>query len=505
MNKNLAVAIFVPTKGGYGELGTGYPVGKDLILTARHVVCPEDRDSDRLIEVQFEGGDWCKRPHDLVWESDAEMDVALLKCAFPQSFSGEVFGFLSGSRPQNNSDWEGAGFACAGGDDNYRKPRPVNVLGKVHSARDHDPRFELGAEFPPEAEEGWEGISGSPVFVHGKIIGVIVVCPANFRAQRLRATPTWKLLEDPEFRKAVGYDEQLGRRQLFEERVALILEKSEAAIEAVTEGLEPSLNRAGVELFDQARQSARRLLDLDVPEVITRCKHAHDKLSGRKLPGDARVVADLVQLLLPAVYDHGVIEAVRCRKYDIDAALLELPAGIRTVAEVIMAGVDRRLTLFRSDRERFPEGTYSLPLPPEGGFDADGKAFRAAWNEHLANQFGPADADTLRRAWNDYMVGRFADMEPRTRQRHRSEYIRDAADELEYRAREQGKTYYFLTDAPADEQARRTLRNLIGELKKDYPAVVFLQLNDDQDLERNEKRIFRPLCDLLWKDQEEAP
>ncbi|MGH8549831.1 MAG: hypothetical protein ACRERU_14750 [Methylococcales bacterium] len=349
-----------------------------------------------------------------------------MKCDFPQSVSGEVFGFLSAGRPQDNWDWVGAGFATAAGDDKHGKPRLVNVLGKVHSARDQDTQFELGTEFPPDVEESWQGISGSPVFVQGRIIGVIVVCPANFRAQRLCATPAWKLLEDPKFSKAVGYDDQINRRRDFEERIAQILEESETAIEAVIKGLNPPLNRAGVDLSILARESARRLLDLDVPEVIKRCKHAHASLSRRKSPGDARVVADLVQLVLPAVYDHGVIEAVRSRKYDIDAALLELPAGIRTVAEVIMAGADRRQTRFRSDRERFPEGIYSLPLPPESGFDADGKAFREAWHKHLINQFGPANADKLRRAWDDYMVSASRNWN-RARQRQQSEYIQAAA------------------------------------------------------------------------------
>ena len=39
MDKNLLVEIFVPTQGSggkVGELASGYPVGRDLILTALH-------------------------------------------------------------------------------------------------------------------------------------------------------------------------------------------------------------------------------------------------------------------------------------------------------------------------------------------------------------------------------------------------------------------------------------------------------------------------------------
>ena len=504
MNKDLAAEIYAPTTDGLGEIGTGYPVARNLVLTALHVVNPKDRDRDQPIEIRFSGGDWCACASKLVWQSDAELDVALLQCELPQSVSSEVFGFLSGGRPQDHSNWSGAGFAYAGGVDKNDQPRLVNVLGKVHSAPDKNPQFELGAEFPPDIKEGWQGISGSPVFVHGRIIGVIVVCPANFRAERLHATPVWKLLDDKAFRKAVGYDDQRERRRRFEAQITEILEDSEAAIEAVTQGLEPPVNLAGVPILTQAKECAKRLLDLDVPEVVKRCKSAHDELSRHKLADDAHVVSDLIQFVLPAIYDHGVIEAVRTRKYNVDAALLELPAGIRTVAEIIMAGVDRRKTRFRNDQERFPEGVYSLPLPPESGFDADGTVFREAWHQHIDNQFRLADAEKLREAWDDFMISRFAKLEPRARQRHSSEYVEDVADELDYRARTQGKTYYVMIDAPSDKEARGAVGHLIRELKMAYPAVVFLQLNDDRTLEREEKRAFRPLCDMLSKKHEES-
>ena len=504
MNKNLVVEIYVPTKSGHGVFGTGYPLRKDLILTARHVVCPQDRDNTQPIEIRFENQDWHPCGSELAWESDADLDVALIQCDFPNSFTKEVFGFLSTDRPQDHSQWSSAGFADAGIVDRNKKPRLVSVSGEVYSAPDSDNQFELGAVFPPDLQEGWRGISGSPVFVHGRIIGVIVVCPPNFRAARLRASPVWKLLEDPKFREAVGYEDQIKRREKFENRIVQILEESEVAIQILGKKFNPPLNSVGIDRIGQARNCAHRLLDLGVADAIQACKNAHDDLVEQRRIDDTRVITDLLQLLIPAIYDHGVIEAVRNRRFDVDAALIELPAGLRSVAEVIMAGSDRRATCFRDDRERFPEGIYSLPLPPEGGFDGDGQAFRAAWNEHLANQFGPASAPNLREAWDEYMVKRFAEMEPRARTRHPSEYVQDAADELEYRAKEQGRTYYFLTDAPANFQARQALRNLIADLKKDYPAVVFLQLNDDRELERKEKREFRPLFDILSK-QQEAP
>ncbi len=511
MNKNLVVEIFTPVTGpdpGQGVIGTGYPIAKNRILTARHVVLPDNRNPTAPTEIrwrhpQLAAHGWIECAAELAWESPPELDVAVLECEFPPEVLREAWGFLSGAKPADHQDWTGAGFAGAGGRDKKHRNRLVNVLGKTHSMADTEESFELGAEYPADVETGWQGLSGSPVFVHGRIIGVVVTCPADFAAARLRATPAWRLLGDADFRQVVGYDDQQTRRQGFEARLAALLQDSEAVMQALVEGLKPPVQLAGLPLSRQAGDTAARLLNLDVPTILSRCKTAHKSLTFQGRSQDARIVAEVLQLILPAIYDHGIIEAVRTRKYDIDAALLELPAGIRTVAEIIMAGVDRRETRFRGDRERFPEGSYSLPLPPEGGFDADGEAFRQAWHEHLRNKFMPMDADRLRSAWEDYLIGRFSALETRARQRERREYIEAAADELDYRAREDGKTYYFLTDSPADEDSRRNLEALIRQLKKDYPAVMFLQLNDDRKLERSEQRLFRPLCDLLPTDESE--
>ena len=55
MDKNLIVEIFVPKRGSNGkkgEIATGYPIGRDLILTARHVLC-DDYDANFPIEIRW--------------------------------------------------------------------------------------------------------------------------------------------------------------------------------------------------------------------------------------------------------------------------------------------------------------------------------------------------------------------------------------------------------------------------------------------------------------------
>ena len=56
MHKDLIVAIFAPTTGVGkmpGCVGTGYPITDDLILTARHVVEPANRNRQEPIRVRW--------------------------------------------------------------------------------------------------------------------------------------------------------------------------------------------------------------------------------------------------------------------------------------------------------------------------------------------------------------------------------------------------------------------------------------------------------------------
>ena len=106
MDKSLLIAVFVPTtnereedfKGEIGERATGYPVGKDLILTARHVLHPKppnQRDPRYPVAIRWhyfrsgDDADWVEiSADDIVWESQGELDAALIRCPRPTDVGG---------------------------------------------------------------------------------------------------------------------------------------------------------------------------------------------------------------------------------------------------------------------------------------------------------------------------------------------------------------------------------------------------------------------------------
>ena len=88
---------------------------------------------------------------------------------------------------------------------------------------------------------------------------------------------------------------------------------------------------------------------------------------------DRAAICEIMGLILPVVYDQSVIDDARKRCSMPETVFLELPAGIETVAEVIMAGVHGRPACFKPlrDRDKFPVGKYVLPEPPDSGFDSE--------------------------------------------------------------------------------------------------------------------------------------
>lgn len=204
MDKSLLIAVFVPTtneggedfKGEIGERATGYPVGKDLILTARHVLHPKPpnrRDSRYPVAIRWhcfrsgDDADWIDiSDDDIVWESQGELDAALIRC--PRRPPDAVgWGIVSHERPRDGTQWISEGFPRAAKYENRRNPS--SFIGKTCSKAPNEPYFELTVDAAPEDEEGWKGVSGMPVFVDHKILGVVRSVPPNFSAKKTACDP----------------------------------------------------------------------------------------------------------------------------------------------------------------------------------------------------------------------------------------------------------------------------------------------------------------------------
>lgn len=523
MDKSLLIAIFVPTtnereedfKGEIGERATGYPVGKDLILTARHVLHPKPpnrRDSRYRVAIRWhyfpsgDDADWIEiSDDDIVWESCGELDAALIRCRRPPDAAGR--GIVSRDRPRDGMRWISEGFPRAAKYDNRRNPS--SFIGKTCSKAPKEPYIELTVDTAPEDEEGWKGASGMPVFVDGKIIGVVRSVPPHFDAKKLHATPTWKLLEDESFCEKLYGDELVRRVGSVKGKLARMLVGSREVVDALSEQKQLGIRDEMVGLDDGQRANwlAGRLLQTDIRTVISTLRAAHRWLCGEG--GDhsgpsgraADILVKVSQVIVPALYDYGVVHWVGSHRGDGSAALVPLPVSTITVAEIIMAGVDGRETRYypRRHDEDQPVGELNLPHPPECGIFANLDKTTAAEHEHLCRKLClEEDATKFRRQIDDGLFALYKPGPGEPEIKLPRQRIQAITNQLRRTQRDKGVTFYMVFRLPDDEDEKNAMLNMIQSLKGDYKeAILFLGLNYSFDQQEEEKDLFYPFYRML--------
>lgn len=480
MDKNLLIEIFVPTPHGGGYIGTGYPIWKDRILTARHVLFPSERTEScgpilvRWHHMKNTAAHAWQAIRKVVWDGGEDFDVAVIDCAFSKEANG--WGYPSAAKPRDDMPWRSEGFSRVGAKDDHSR-QAIPMQGRVYSMADAEPMFHLGVDDPHHMPEGWRGASGCPVFFAGAIIGVVSSCPENFAAGRLAATPMWKLLENEEFCRASGCDIRRDQVRHFKKSVIDILNDAPAAMAV----LEDTPNTAASN-ETRAQQLAEALLQLDHDRLFEKAREARQSLLARGQGADAKIIKKLAFMVLPAVFDPGVLGSVRGRGADPALAVMALPIATPTVAELVMAGVDRRPLNFQAmTRPReLPRGEFALPPPPEAGRES-AKPHKVAWTTYLTDKFAPEVKQ---------QSGRF---DP-------DAVIQYAADELALEA-ESGTTWYHLVELPRDDSERRRFVADFQELKQKYPALVFVELSSDSELLRREHPLVYWLRLLLTEDE----
>ncbi len=521
MDKDLIVAIFTPTKGSTnakgairGNFGTGYPLSDDLILTSRHVVEPENRNRRAKIRILWyfdkpTGGEptgWIPiEKDDLIWTGKGDLDAALIRCRIPASLHHFRRGRLVERRPQEGERWMSSGFARANKREDIRKPGDFG--GTLRSMADGDPLFELLEDAKPLAADHWSGVSGMPVFVGSEILGVVKHVPPNYDHKKLEAVPTWRLLQDEAFKQHLGLeDETQVRLERARQRLLHLLERSEAATRDLAAALNP---KRGCGQIDDCRTWVVETLLNQTPALEQLFEMALNVQFRRRAASDmagAQVAAELMLTILPAIQDAVVLADVRRCKGDAAVCTIALPTKLRTLAEIIMAGVDLRAARLRPPATNlvFPEGEASLPEPPESGRDADGKQFSRDWRVHLVKMFN-TDSKQFSGAFREYLKERFIQSDLRSSYAGISEQelLDVVAQQLQQKAeaKQDRLTYYFIAQMPDDPKARKAREAVLADLKAEFPHIAFLRLAGTETLPVEYDR-YGKLRDLLYKNQE---
>jgi len=187
--------------------GTGYFVTKDLVLTASHVLSRGQPEKIEIrLEVPFEGhkSHWVDAERKPVWEN-AKLDAALVRVVHSslEDIPHPEWGEMSF---QQNQVWESVAYPKASSEKTQAglAMKTSGLTGKLYAhggGGQGIPDLELGVEDEPK---WWDGISGAPVFVQGKLVGIVKESLTSYEQRRLSAVPIELLRRDPSFRVAIA-------------------------------------------------------------------------------------------------------------------------------------------------------------------------------------------------------------------------------------------------------------------------------------------------------------
>ena len=195
-------AVPLAASGGLYNLGSGYLIADELVLTAAHVLEFAEgvtAQKGQAADVAYIGNEWQQAT--VAWV-DGDKDVALLSSPGMRADGMVRWGRLAGSNPL---EWGAVGFPVASVDDAagrqpehaYGRVSPISDLGAGRLALTIESREAIGGDSP------WAGLSGAGIFCGDHLVGVVTTDPGAY-ARSLVGRRVTDFCRDPEFAHLLG-------------------------------------------------------------------------------------------------------------------------------------------------------------------------------------------------------------------------------------------------------------------------------------------------------------
>lgn len=489
MDSTLVAKVLPTKKDGKRSIGTGYPIAKNRLITARHVVIFEERDSSIPIVIEWPGLDHqCSKVRVIYdgWSHKEQCDIAVLECVTPpQSHVSPLI--LSSRLPQAHESWEGFGYPRIGRSDDASRDK-ISVLGKFHPPDQTSHKISLTSESDAVEKTGWGGISGAPVFQESKLYAVIASTPTQ-RNECFTAVSIPYLIADDAFSKAVGLDELDSD---FHEAITYL----------------SSVISTRKLLFTSASENTPNVKESSADLVAWLVKHPISDLIKlihglqQKHKTAFTELRQLLRLLLPSLFGFDVVSGLRKTRGNPVAQIIRLPYATDISAEMLMAACDKRavdLDIIESTHGLHPTtGKYRLPLAPESGAN-DGEQKQNDVDTDLYNRFcgGELNTKQMHIGIDEHLYKINPKKQRRSRTLNEKQLLVKGWLRREFDNSKPG--YYWLFELGEDEEVNAVIEQFACELTQRYPLILPLSLEDDAVKEDGEYDLF----DLLAETQQE--
>lgn len=331
MDAKLIAKITVPRTDGEKRIGTGFPIGRDLLLTARHVVLFDKRDVSKPIKVEWPDlpdSELTLQTIDLAYDGGNQFDVAVIRCTVPNGLKiPPVTDLMDNQKIVSRDSWESAGFPKI---ENFAKTGPTGIFGtdleKMEIALTLDDTINPQIAKANGIENGWGGMSGAPIFSIGRKKLQAVVTNHNqwMQKQLIGVSLPWLLKNSDEFCKAVGFQQSSSRYDADKIKAHLSTIETSTLFTALADKFRPGFTKEA-ETVSQGIENAFnddrfRLLE-DYRLVV--------EASLKSAPQDLSDARKLFLLLLASFAEQGGSE--------VRAALHRLNVRTRMAAEIELA------------------------------------------------------------------------------------------------------------------------------------------------------------------------
>ena len=205
-----------------------------------------------------------------------------------------------------------------------------------------------------KATDGWKGISGAPVFVDKRLVGVIAKHDPAFSTTALKVVPSCRLLKNPDFCKAIRWSDRLDNerrkeiRECIESEIMGLVKEDQ---ELITKGLAKALFTQGDPRLDYdaeklCKDVAEHLASHQSENQLAECVDQYRELKKKGKTAIAGALHEILKLILPLEIDRSLLAYVWEQVDHRKMVLIYTPVERHQTVDVIMAGIERKPASF---------------------------------------------------------------------------------------------------------------------------------------------------------------
>ena len=496
MNARFVARLDVPLSTGRHRRGTAYPIARDLLITALHVVNGDGIDGTADMRITWPALDDPDSPgkclqrelgrENIIYpgdESNPGCDVALIQCPLLPEMNDSPLLLSPGQSPPET--WESKGYpeVC-------RTRLDLDGLCSVSGRYETSGTgciIELNTNTDTQDTSGWAGLSGAPVFSGNWLTGIISNTNPGIRNQLEAVFLPYLISHDQDFRQHLG--------------IRLHADFS-GAIDALKQGeagkTACAALAAQLQCSPEPEELVRVLKDLQplgrLLDVIHNAQHHLGQQEGANT-----VLKDVLFFMLPKLFDFSCCDKIRQSQGNSKVALVSIPYAMAVSAEMLMAGVDGRkadLQLVSIGGQEATEQEIriaSFRLSPETGGSIQEQVENMV-RDLLDSTGGQSGLPFMEIA--DDFYRRVVPSRPTGSLCEYPEAI-SLVHHYSKRAVSQGKSYYWLLVLPSEEEYRQRYRELVQRFRDMLPHITVLALDGDRLAMHERRSYYDALLDVL--------